>query len=514
MSDELTGVWTYRSFRNRPADADSLDQLLAGQGELVIEHPAAPGALFGRLVFRGETPTAKDPRLTLVGGVSGGHARFQGIGVKGTQADGWVYDYEARLVPSWPNGVHQRPALVGSVIRTVPHAAGGGQSAPAGTVFSFIACKRDFLEPRLVIPLPDATRAMLAGAGHRLWHLIWHTVRGGWLRGLRMAQKRDIHRLGWAPGAPSDVADARAAVDAYGPILTNGSGEDFLFMHRQMIKMVADSAGAAAPKPWPGIPAPGPIVIDPDPGDPRPQFPPAGNPNGFAVPPAWHDPDNPVDNHRLPALKSDSYYYARMNSWDREFKNPAFLAGLSLGALGALLEFTVHNAMHMRWSAIPHDPVTGEPLPGGRPDDELDGKWLLPDYDYLREFFSSHVNPVFWRLHGWVDDRINDWFAAHQTAHPGAVREIAHGGVKWFATGDWVKCADPWSGPPGQIHHGHPHFDERVMREVLKVVARPASEDPPPPPDALAEPAAVAPYPAFPRVSPLHAFSRPFFPAD
>ena len=87
-------------------------------------------------------------------------------------------------------------------------------------------------------------------------------------------------------------------------------------------------------------------------------------------------------------------------------------------------------------------------------------------------------------------------------------------GRKWFATGAWVKCADPWSGPPGQMHHGHPHFDERVMREVLKVVARPASEDPPPPPDAVAERAAVPPYPAFPRVSPLRAFSRPFFPAD
>ena len=169
--------------------------------------------------------------------------------------------------------------------------------------------------------------------------------------------------------------------------------------------------------------------------------------------------------------------------------------------------------MHMRWSAIPHDPVTGVPLPGaGRTTN-----WMANgcfDYDYLGEFFSSHVNPVFWRLHGWVDDRINDWFAAHQTAHPGAVTEIEHGGVKWFATGAWVKCADPWSGPPGQMHHGHPHFDERVMREVLKVVARPASEDPPPPPDAVAERAAVPPYPAFPRVSPLRAFSRPFFPAD
>lgn len=63
-----------------------------------------------------------------------------------------------------------------------------------------------------------------------------------------------------------------------------------------------------------------------------------------------------------------------MNSWDREFKNPAFLSTLSLGALVALLEFTVHNAMHMRWSALPHDPETGLPVVSGRPDDATDGK--------------------------------------------------------------------------------------------------------------------------------------------
>ena len=330
---------------------------------------------------------------------------------------------------------------------------------------------------------------------------------------MRTAQKRDIHRLGWAPGAPSSVDDARAAVDAYGPILTNGSGEDFLFMHRQMIKMVADSAGEAAPKPWAGIPAPGPIVMDPEPNDPRPQFPPAGNPNGFAVPPAWHDPDNPVDNHRLPALKSDAYYYARMNSWDREFK-----IGLPRRpfARRARRAARIHGSqrMHMRWSAIPHDPVTGVPF--GGPAGRRIG-WQMAASITITLASSSPRMSIRCSgvcMAGSMTASTIGSRPIRLAAHPGAVTEIEHGGVKWFATGAWVKCADPWSGPPGQMHHGHPHFDERVMREVLKVVARPASEDPPPPPDAVAERAAVPPYPAFPRVSPLRAFSRPFFPAD
>jgi hypothetical protein len=168
--------------------------------------------------------------------------------------------------------------------------------------------------------------------------------------------------------------------------------------------------------------------------------------------------------------------------------------------------------MHMRWSAIPHDPETGVPVPSGRPDGETDGKWLSPDYDFLGEFFSSHVNPVFWRLHGWVDDRINNWFEAHRRADPDAVKETDLVGVKWFATGDWVACDNPWSGPAAQIHQGHPHFNEKIRREVLTIVARPESEDGPQPAMGAAELVGVVPISraGAPRTL-LRTFSRPFF---
>ena len=68
------------------------------------------------------------------------HARFQGTGIIGGEQ--WVYDYEGYLVPNWPNGVGQVPAIVGSVIRTIPHSGSQpGTVNPAGVVASFYAVK-------------------------------------------------------------------------------------------------------------------------------------------------------------------------------------------------------------------------------------------------------------------------------------------------------------------------------------------------------------------------------------
>jgi hypothetical protein len=53
----------------------------------------------------------------------------------------WIYDYEGYLVAHWPNGVQQIPALVGSVIRTIPHSSSNGGISPAGVVASFYAVK-------------------------------------------------------------------------------------------------------------------------------------------------------------------------------------------------------------------------------------------------------------------------------------------------------------------------------------------------------------------------------------
>jgi hypothetical protein len=67
--------------------------------------------------------------------------RFQGKGL--VSGEEWIYDYIGWLVPVWPNSnpTLQRPAMVGSIVRTIPHSGGDGTVHPAGVVASWYAVK-------------------------------------------------------------------------------------------------------------------------------------------------------------------------------------------------------------------------------------------------------------------------------------------------------------------------------------------------------------------------------------
>jgi len=136
MSDNpFVGSWTYRSLLNEPDVNTDFDKLEFGRGTLVIQD--APMQIL--------TGTIGGPgwSLDLQGWRDYGnpyHARFQGTGTVGGEK--WIYDYDGYLVPHWPNGVGQIPAIVGSVIRTIPHSGGSpGTVAPAGVVASFYAVR-------------------------------------------------------------------------------------------------------------------------------------------------------------------------------------------------------------------------------------------------------------------------------------------------------------------------------------------------------------------------------------
>lgn len=76
-------------------------------------------------------------------------------------------------------------------------------------------------------------------------------------------------------------------------------------------------------------------------------------------------------------------------------------------------------------------------------------RWFRPENDFLGDPFSSHVNPVFWSFHGWIDDRIEDWYRAHERFHPGEVQRREVEGIQWFAPGRWVEVGDPgWARRP------------------------------------------------------------------
>ena len=136
MSDNpFVGSWTYRSLLNDTDTNTSFNDLQFGLGTIVIEE-APMQLLKGTIGGPGWS-------LDLNGAREYGnpmHVRFQGKGV--ISGEEWIYDYDGYLVPAWPNGVQQVPAMVGSIVRTVPHSGSKpGTVNPAGVVASWYAVK-------------------------------------------------------------------------------------------------------------------------------------------------------------------------------------------------------------------------------------------------------------------------------------------------------------------------------------------------------------------------------------
>lgn len=127
------GKWSYRSFHNNPDLAIPFNDLRFGAGTLEITQVDL-NQLHGILGGDGWS-------LTLTGWTTYGSppvVRFQGKGT--VNGEEWIYDYVGYLMPHWPNGQGQRPAIVGTIVRTIPHS--NGQSK-AGYVASWIAVKQD-----------------------------------------------------------------------------------------------------------------------------------------------------------------------------------------------------------------------------------------------------------------------------------------------------------------------------------------------------------------------------------
>jgi hypothetical protein len=152
MSDNpFVGSWSYRSFNNDPdlSKDSNVTQLLFGDGTLKITAPSAEklgGTIGGSL-----SPTS-NWLLNLRGSIGYGspsQVRFQGVGV--VNGEEWIYDYIGWLVPVWPNSTDllERAAIVGSVVRTVPHHGTNDDGTmnstihPAGVVASFYAVRAD-----------------------------------------------------------------------------------------------------------------------------------------------------------------------------------------------------------------------------------------------------------------------------------------------------------------------------------------------------------------------------------
>lgn len=135
LTNPFIGKWSYRSFLNNADLNAQPNDLLFGSGTL--EFTDAPmGQVRGTIGGEGW-------QLVLEGSITYGNpynARFEGKGVVGGEE--WIYDYDGYYVRHWPNGVGQVEALVGSVVRTIPHSSGSGGTSPAGVVVSFYAVRQ------------------------------------------------------------------------------------------------------------------------------------------------------------------------------------------------------------------------------------------------------------------------------------------------------------------------------------------------------------------------------------
>jgi hypothetical protein len=248
--------------------------------------------------------------------------------------------------------------------------------------------------------LPNQVIVEMAKRQHRIHHYLWHEVRNNWLD-YDDAVKNEIKNMGWEPPRPA-LTRSDDATGGQRAILDNFSGEDFLFMHREMIKLVNGILHTASDPQYPKVEG-WKIIPRPDDQD-------------YPVPPSWDNPD-------IAETKTAEFFDATISRLESRFRDPLLLSQITLGELGSRLEFSIHNIMHLRWSSqsIPERPFTDPTSP-----DSINSKFDLPSYDYLADTYSSHVNSIFWKLHGWIDDRIEDWKNAHNIL----------GEIEW--TGTWM----------------------------------------------------------------------------
>ena len=178
--DDIAGYFTYRSFRNQPVGEPN--DILFGEGELLL-FITDDGGVTGTLAFPADAGAASKEIMDLTGTVTAWAPltlHFTGRGRADSAIADFEYEYDCRVAQEWDAASPpQRPSLVGTVRRNKDHG-----TAKAGVTASFIAVKRDFVEPRTIpgVALHLAAVQMLGERSHRLRHTVWHSLRGDWSR--------------------------------------------------------------------------------------------------------------------------------------------------------------------------------------------------------------------------------------------------------------------------------------------------------------------------------------------
>jgi len=301
------------------------------------------------------------------------------------------------------------------------------------------------------LSLPQSVIKVLASREMRHHHFLWHNVRENWNR-LTPEAQQEIRDLGWEPPRPSRRYENGSTI----AVTDNDSGEDFLYMHRQMIikvnKILADNNEPYGKiQGWTKLPGPGdeewPIT------------------EGYIIPNATGR------TATVQRWKSEEFYNETIKPMEETLTNYTNLRNMTLGEFGSRIESTLHGWYHLRYSSespYGYRPTVVEGLP------EIDTKWDDPRYDWLVDSYGSAVNPIFWMLHGWVDDRIEEWRKANGLTS-----------IKWKGTwegGPMSKVKFMWNkkeklgslrGSNMAVNEGEDteEVEEDVMQQVARIFA-------------------------------------------
>jgi hypothetical protein len=457
LANTLQGVWDIR-FEGRDAGLDGLPR----EGlQLLLDVGHKGRGLNGFLDTFEALRAEPAPRYRILGDLAGVENKELSWRLIDSRSSTGTPDYEFtfKLDEVWAAfGNAGSGTLSGRVLRLDRPLALTAQDN------RFVAVKQVFPEARERTGLGPALLAWLISPEHRLFHQLWHASRDKW-HTLSEDKRNALRGIGWQPGLRDKERDAR------GPRKDrNGSGIDFFFMHRHMLGTARSLQDLPS---WQQFPLPQPELVRDRQGFVR-YF---DNLDGTALPPAWRADDDDEYSQWVADLKTAETYHSNFQVWESRYRDPRYLSKLTLGQFGSEVELGLHDWLHMRWASVPRDPSNGQPVPFARDTADFSARWFAAENDFLGDPFSSHVNPVFWHFHGWIDDRLEDWFRAHERFHPGEVSRLEVNGVQWFAPGRWVEIDDPWLGPsthgcnttPGLQAGKSVEMDPETMKLALRI---------------------------------------------
>lgn len=216
-------------------------------------------------------------------------------------------------------------------------------------------------------------------------HRDWHQLRMDW-RSMSSGTRDSWLANGWTspqpqnyffPYWPESTDDpARVEHDYLMEIGTNVAGEDFLFMHRHMVKKLRQlliARNLPCVSGWNPIPMN--ILGETGQGD------------------WWPVPSGNWSKSKIKKT------FENIKKWELQYLDPEWLKAHSLGYVGQTVELTIHNKVHELWA--------GKDICAGLNDR------AQAHCNYLKDNYTAAINPVFWKLHGWVDSLIDHWLAAN-----------------------------------------------------------------------------------------------------